>query len=98
MVVNPWVDLIADVILDNIEEAAGCSHRPDNVRFWLDANARYMLASKIADAVGYPSGEGEMDLDDLDAYHRERMTDPEFVEALRTARYPEVDGRTKERP
>lgn len=52
MIVNPTVDLIADAILDNIGDAAHCSHRPENVRYWLDANSRYFLAARIAEALG----------------------------------------------
>ena len=52
-VVNPTVDLIADVIQDNAERCAACSHRPDNVRrLWQDANSRYLMATLIAEALG----------------------------------------------
>lgn len=54
-VVNPTVDLIADTIGDNVERAAACSHRPENVtRLWQDANARYLMATEIARALGLP--------------------------------------------
>lgn len=85
-VVNPWVDLIADTILDNVVDAAASSHSPDNVRFWLDANSRYLLAARIADAVGFPSGAGETDLDDIDMIVHENMTNADFVEALHARR------------
>ena len=52
-VVNETVDLIADTIMENVGAAAACSHRPHNVgRLWQDANSRYLMARKIAEALG----------------------------------------------
>ena len=54
-VVNPTVDLIADTIMFNYEDVATCSHRPENVTLlWQDANARYLMAERIAEALGLP--------------------------------------------
>ena len=55
-VVNPAVDLIADTIMRNCDDVAACSHGPENVkRLWQDANARYLMAERIAEALGLPA-------------------------------------------
>lgn len=49
---NPRVELIERVIFDNMEDAAACSHRPENVtRLWQDANSRHLMATRIDEAL-----------------------------------------------
>lgn len=60
--INSTVDLIADTILMNIDEAAECSHVPKNVKYWIDANARCFLAIKIAEALALNSIKEDKDL------------------------------------
>lgn len=77
--IDPLVEEIQSVLLDNIEQAAACSHRPENVRrLFIDANARYLLAQAIVeriDAIGYEvDGRARLALtdDDLAALGRLR--------------------------
>ena len=45
-----WV--VADALLNVVEDAANCSHRPDNVRFlFLDANSRRVFARAAIEAM-----------------------------------------------
>lgn len=45
-------EVIAETILDNVDDAAACSHRPENVnRLWQDANARGLIGERSAEAL-----------------------------------------------